>query len=107
MTAEAPTEADGREAARFGKDLQEAVANAVVGADAALRLMAVALLADGHALIEDVPGVGKTLLARAVARAIEPWRDEAARHQLTRRESDRMASAFEHADRKATLAFRM
>jgi MoxR-like ATPase len=70
MTAEAPTEADGREAARFGEDLQEAVANAVVGADAALRLMAVALLADGHALIEDVPGVGKTLLARAVARAI-------------------------------------
>jgi MoxR-like ATPase len=46
------------------------VATAVVGADAPLRLIAVALLADGHALIEDVPGVGKTLLARAVARAI-------------------------------------
>ena len=30
----------------------------------------VALLADGHALIEDVPGIGKTLLARAVARAL-------------------------------------
>jgi MoxR-like ATPase len=70
MTAEAPTEADGREAARFGEDLREAVANAVVGADAPLRLITVALLADGHALIEDVPGVGKTLLARAVARAI-------------------------------------
>jgi MoxR-like ATPase len=41
-----------------------------VGAPDALRLLAVTLLADGHALIEDVPGVGKTLLARAVARAI-------------------------------------
>jgi MoxR-like ATPase len=69
MTAEAPAEAGGR-AARFGDDLREAVATAVVGADAPLRLIAVALLADGHALIEDVPGVGKTLLARAVARAI-------------------------------------
>jgi MoxR-like ATPase len=46
------------------------VATAVVGAEAPLRLIATALLADGHALIEDVPGVGKTLLARAVARAI-------------------------------------
>ena len=69
MTAEAPAEAGGR-AARFGHELQDAVATAVVGADAPLRLLAVALLADGHALIEDVPGVGKTLLARAVARAI-------------------------------------
>ncbi|RPH36852.1 MAG: MoxR family ATPase [Chloroflexi bacterium] len=69
MTAEAPAEAGGR-AARFGDELRDAVATAVVGADAPLRLLAVALLADGHALIEDVPGVGKTLLARAVARAI-------------------------------------
>ncbi len=69
MTAEAPAEAGGR-AARFGVELRDAVATAVVGADAPLRLLAVALLADGHALIEDVPGVGKTLLARAVARAI-------------------------------------
>jgi MoxR-like ATPase len=33
-------------------------------------LLAVALLADGHALIEDVPGVGKTLLARAFASSL-------------------------------------
>jgi MoxR-like ATPase len=69
MTAEAPAEAAGR-AARFGDELRNAVATAVVGADGPLRLLAVALLADGHALIEDVPGVGKTLLARAAARAI-------------------------------------
>jgi MoxR-like ATPase len=41
-----------------------------VGGDAALRLVAIALLAEGHALLEDVPGTGKTLLARAVARAL-------------------------------------
>ena len=33
-------------------------------------MLAVAVLADGHALIEDVPGVGKTLLARAFARRL-------------------------------------
>src|SRR6266567_8894707 len=51
--------------------LREAVGVAVVGAEQPLRLMAVALLADGHALVEDVPGVGKTLLARAFARALD------------------------------------
>jgi MoxR-like ATPase len=51
--------------------LREAVAQAVVGGEDALRLLAVALLADGHALIEDVPGIGKTLLARAFARALD------------------------------------
>ncbi|MCX7029837.1 MAG: AAA family ATPase [Spirochaetes bacterium] len=35
------------------------------------RLLAVALLADGHALVEDVPGVGKTILARAFSRALD------------------------------------
>jgi MoxR-like ATPase len=50
--------------------VHDAVGRAVVGGDDALRLILVALLADGHALIEDVPGVGKTLLARATARAL-------------------------------------
>ena len=55
---------------RLWDDLREAVALAVVGADEALRFVALALLADGHVLVEDVPGTGKTLLARAVARAL-------------------------------------
>ena len=55
---------------RFLDDLSRAVAHAVVGEALPLRLLAVAVLADGHALIEDVPGVGKTLLARAFARAL-------------------------------------
>ena len=41
-----------------------------VEADEPLRLLMVALLGEGHALVEDVPGVGKTLLTRAFARAL-------------------------------------
>ena len=55
---------------KFWENMRAAVSLAVVGDEDALRLLAVALLADGHALIEDVPGVGKTLLARAFARAL-------------------------------------
>jgi len=56
--------------ARFLADLAGAVERAVVGGELSLRMLAAALLADGHALLEDVPGVGKTLLARAFARAL-------------------------------------
>jgi MoxR-like ATPase len=55
---------------RFFDDMARAVGHAVVGELLPLRLLVVAVLADGHALIEDVPGVGKTLLARAFARAL-------------------------------------
>jgi MoxR-like ATPase len=56
---------------RLWDDLREAVGLAVVGADEALRFVALALLADGHVLVEDVPGTGKTLLARSIARALD------------------------------------
>jgi len=61
-----PLAGDGR---RTWEAVRGAVSQAVVGAEPALRLILIALLADGHALIEDVRGVGKTLLARAAARA--------------------------------------
>ena len=62
--------ADPHAGARVWSALQQAVARAVIGADQPLRLMTIALLAEGHALLEDVPGVGKTLLARAFARSL-------------------------------------
>ena len=56
---------------RLWDDLRAAVGLAVVGADDALRYVTLALLADGHVLVEDVPGTGKTLLARAIARGLD------------------------------------
>jgi MoxR-like ATPase len=61
---------DPHRAARAWAALRDAVGTAVVGADEPLRLMAIALVANGHALLEDVPGVGKTLLADAFSRAL-------------------------------------
>ena len=46
------------------------VATVVEGKPEVIRLALIALLAEGHLLVEDVPGVGKTLLAKAVARSI-------------------------------------
>jgi MoxR-like ATPase len=43
----------------------------VLGKTEVIKLAVVALLAEGHVLIEDVPGVGKTLLARALAASID------------------------------------
>jgi len=45
-------------------------AEVVVGKKRVLELMAVALLAGGHVLLEDVPGLGKTVMAKALARSI-------------------------------------
>jgi MoxR-like ATPase len=42
----------------------------IVGKDEGIKLMLVALLSGGHALLEDVPGVGKTLLAKSLAASI-------------------------------------
>ncbi|MEK7465958.1 MAG: MoxR family ATPase [Planctomycetota bacterium] len=50
--------------------LQETIAVAIVGKSMAIELLAVGLVARGHVLIEDVPGVGKTALAKALARCV-------------------------------------
>jgi len=50
-------------------ELRAAIARVVRGKDEAIELALVALLARGHLLIEDVPGVGKTTLAQALARS--------------------------------------
>ncbi|MYA60861.1 MAG: MoxR family ATPase [Chloroflexi bacterium] len=46
------------------------VATVIVGKRDAIELVVVALLSDGHILIEDVPGVGKTTLAKAISRSV-------------------------------------
>jgi MoxR-like ATPase len=50
--------------------LENNVASVFLGKPETIRLALVALLAEGHLLIEDVPGIGKTLLAKALARSL-------------------------------------
>ena len=51
-------------------DLETALGSAIRGKPEVIRLSVVCLLARGHLLIEDVPGVGKTTLAQALARSV-------------------------------------
>jgi MoxR-like ATPase len=51
--------------------LIENLSRTIVGKAEAIQLVIVALLSGGHALLEDVPGVGKTLLAKSLARSID------------------------------------
>jgi MoxR-like ATPase len=75
LTARQPEEAISAREARTGRrlwdELRSEVGKAAVGVEEPLRNVLVALLADGHVLVEDVPGTGKTLLARSVARALD------------------------------------
>lgn len=48
----------------------ENVQRVIIGKDHEVRMTLVALLCEGHLLIEDVPGVGKTMLARSISRSI-------------------------------------
>jgi len=49
------------------QQLVDNLSKAIVGKDEAIQLVLVALFSGGHALLEDVPGVGKTLLAKSLA----------------------------------------
>ncbi|WP_184830107.1 AAA family ATPase [Jiangella mangrovi] len=51
--------------------IQSAIGSVVEGKPEVIKLALTVLLAEGHILIEDVPGVGKTMLAKSVARAID------------------------------------
>src|SRR3954453_17174693 len=71
-TSPAPEPADGimHAAARIAR-LQRAIEGVIRGKSETVKFALIALLARGHLLIEDVPGIGKTTLANALARALE------------------------------------
>ena len=54
---------------RSARQIVDNVAKVIVGKDEAIELCLVALLCEGHVLMEDVPGIGKTTLVKALARS--------------------------------------
>jgi MoxR-like ATPase len=57
--------------AAAGHRITAAIETVIEGKSEAIRLAVTVLLAEGHLLVEDVPGVGKTMLAKALARSID------------------------------------
>jgi MoxR-like ATPase len=57
-------------ARQTARHLEDAVGSVVRGQESALRNILACLAAGGHALVEDVPGTGKTTLAKAIARSV-------------------------------------
>lgn len=55
----------------FGGKIFENISRVIVGKEQTARLLLTALLADGHVLLEDVPGTGKTKMAKTLARSID------------------------------------
>ncbi|HQV46671.1 MAG TPA: AAA family ATPase, partial [Nitrospira sp.] len=53
------------------KSLQDNIAQVIKGKPQVIEMAVVCLLARGHLLIEDVPGVGKTTLAHSLARSLD------------------------------------
>ena len=70
MTTDVPPALSIEESSRVARDVLTRVGLAVVGKGEALRLVLAGILARGHVLLEDVPGVGKTLTARSFAQAL-------------------------------------
>ncbi len=67
-----PASQDGemREVAERARRIAANVSSVIVGKDESVEACVVALLAGGHVIVEDYPGVGKTLLAKALARSV-------------------------------------
>ena len=72
MTRSHPPSQDAYSDARSALlSLRSEIAKAVVGQDAVISGLVIALLCRGHVLLEGVPGVAKTLLVRALAAALQ------------------------------------
>ena len=55
----------------LGRKLRENLGKVIIGKDESINLTIIAFLCQGHILIEDVPGVGKTMLARSLAKSLD------------------------------------
>lgn len=55
---------------QFAEKILENIHKVIIGKEETVRLLLTALLADGHVLLEDVPGTGKTKLAKTLARSL-------------------------------------
>jgi len=56
---------------QVGGQIADAISRVVLGKPEVIRLAIIAVLAEGHLLIEDVPGTGKTVLAKSLARTVD------------------------------------
>src|SRR5215510_12993095 len=56
---------------KFGENIIDNLEKVIVGKTQAVELVVIGLLCQGHILIEDVPGVGKTMLARSLAKSLD------------------------------------
>lgn len=61
---------DAQRVAETARRVKENVARVIVGKDETIELLLVALFCEGHVLLEDVPGIGKTTLAKALAKSL-------------------------------------
>jgi MoxR-like ATPase len=71
MSAEAENRPVPEDLATTVDGISAAIASVIDGKGEVVRLVLTMLLAEGHLLMEDVPGVGKTMLAKALARSVD------------------------------------
>lgn len=62
---------DVKSVAAFAKNVSDNVSRVIVGKEDAIKLVLCAILARGHILLEDVPGTGKTVMAKSLARSLD------------------------------------
>lgn len=55
----------------FGQKIKENISKVIIGKEETIHLLLTALLADGHVLLEDVPGTGKTKVAKSLAASLD------------------------------------
>ena len=71
---------DVKSVAAFAKNVSDNVSRVIVGKEDAIKLVLCAILARGHILLEDVPGTGKTVMAKSLAKSLD---EDFARIQFT------------------------